>query len=377
MNRSVTWGMVVVAGVLIVGTSITIAAAAISTWFACGAWPQNIALLDGIRTLGGQTPVMATSTGCRPTQGGAIAAAAVLFLVPAISAGLLYAWWLRWRQSDQYLVRDLRKRDGFAQRAEVQKQLSGKAVLRNAKQLRPDLAKPKPSDVGWPLGESRGVDVFVSIEDSVVLEGPPRSGKGFRVLIPAILDWSGPLITTSTTNDNLTATMRARQRRGEVSVFDPQGLSGIRHALRISPIAGCEDPLVATQKGAAIINGTALGASSTNAEWAQASSTVLARLLHAAAVGGRSVEQLYDWGSSPSWLARQWTSCASMALLAGATTSMRYLPGTRSSCPRLGSACRDRWLHSLFPRSVTRSCLGPAIPFSTRTSSYRVRTRST
>ena len=103
------------------------------------------------------------------------------------------------------------------------------------------------------------MDVYVSIEDSVALEGPPRSGKGYRVLISAIVDWSGPLITTSTTNDNLTATMRMRQQRGDVHVFDPQGLSGIRHPMRVSPIVGCEDPLVAMQRGTAIITGTALG----------------------------------------------------------------------------------------------------------------------
>jgi type IV secretion system protein VirD4 len=154
--------------------------------------------------------------------------------------------------------------------------------------------------VGWRVGRSRGMDVFVSIEDSVALEGPPRSGKGYRVLISAILDWSGPLITTSTTNDNLTATLRMRQDRGTVHVFDPQGLSGIRHPIRISPLAGCTDPLVAMQRGTAIITGTALGSSTTNGEWAQASGVVLGRLLHAAAVGGRTIEDIYDWGSSPA-----------------------------------------------------------------------------
>lgn len=119
------------------------------------------------------------------------------------------------------------------------------------------------------------------------------------MLISAILDWSGPLITTSTTNDNLTATLRMRERRGQVHVFDPQRLSGVRHPLRVSPIAGCEDPLVAMQRGNAIVTGTALGTSSTNGEWAQASGVVLGRLLHAAAVGNRSIEDLYNWGTSP------------------------------------------------------------------------------
>ena len=94
--------------------------------------------------------------------------------------------------------------------------------------------------------------------------------------------------------------MRMREHRGDVHVFDPQGLSGVRHPLRVSPIVGCEDPLVAMQRGTAIITGTALGASTTNGEWAQASGVVLGRLLHAAAVGGRTIAELYSWGTSPA-----------------------------------------------------------------------------
>jgi len=223
---------------------------------------------------------------------------AILLIAAVVVWGMRV--WLRYRQSDRSFIADLRKRPGFAPASEIRQHLSGAAVLRRARQLRPDIAKPRPTDVGWRVGRSRAVDVFVSIEDSVALEGPPRSGKGYRVLISAILDWSGPLITTSTTNDNLTATMRMRQHRGDVHVFDPQGLSGVRHPLRVSPIAGCEDPLVAMQRGTAIITGTALGTSSSNGEWAQASGVVLGRLLHAAAVGGRSIAELYKWGTSPA-----------------------------------------------------------------------------
>lgn len=223
----------------------------------------------------------------------------LLLLLMAAAAILLLVFYRRYKASDRAFIADLRIRPGFATSAEVRQHLSARAVLRRARQLRPDVDKPQPTDVGWRVGRARGRDVYVSIEDSVALEGPPRSGKGYRVLISAILDWSGPLITTSTTNDNLTATMRRRQERGNVHVFDPQGLSGVQHPLRVSPLAGCEDPLVAMQRGNAIITGTALGSSTTNGEWAQASGVVLGRLLHAAAVGDRTIEDVYDWGSSP------------------------------------------------------------------------------
>jgi type IV secretory pathway TraG/TraD family ATPase VirD4 len=267
----------------------------------CGVAPEPDHLFAGLTlAVTGDPSAYTTAAGCViPVVAVRIADLAALTIVAALAIWGVVAVH-QYRESDAAFLADLRTRPGFATSAEVREFLSAKAVLARAGQLRPDLSRPTATDVGWRVGRSRGQDVYVSIEDSVALEGPPRSGKGYRILISAILDWSGPLITTSTTNDNLTATMRMRQHRGDVHVFDPQGLSGARHPLRVSPIAGCEDPLVAIQRGTAIITGTALGASTTNGEWAQASSFVLARLLHAAAVGGKSIEELYDWGTSPS-----------------------------------------------------------------------------
>ncbi|WP_243076405.1 type IV secretory system conjugative DNA transfer family protein [Microbacterium sp. SS28] len=270
------------------------------TQFACEARPQARTLFSGLwLAISGDPASYIAPEACDlPVIPIRILELVVILVVAAAAVAGAMAYG-RYRQSDAAFVSDLRSRPGFAEASEIRKHISAKAVLRRARQLRPDVTRPRATDVGWRVGRSRGMDVFVSIEDSVALEGPPRSGKGYRVLISAILDWSGPLITTSTTNDNLTATLRMRERRGDVHVFDPQGLSGVRHPLRVSPIAGCEDPLVAMQRGAAIITGTALGASTTNAEWAQASGVVLGRLLHAAAVGNRSVADLYNWGTSP------------------------------------------------------------------------------
>ncbi|GAA3607796.1 hypothetical protein GCM10022199_09470 [Marihabitans asiaticum] len=52
----------------------------------------------------------------------------------------------------------------------------------------PSLASPAPQDIGYLLGASRGTKVWASVEDSILLIGPPRSGKGLHVAINAILD---------------------------------------------------------------------------------------------------------------------------------------------------------------------------------------------
>lgn len=207
---------------------------------------------------------------------------------------------MRWRESEARFKKVLRLRDGIAKRGEVRQHLSAKARLAKAGTVRPTLQQPTVKDVGVKIGESHGVPVYLSTEDSVVVEGAPRSGKGFRILISAILDWQGPLITTSTRNDNLSVTMHMRAKMGKVTVFDPQGLSGVERSMRINPITGCEDPLVAMQRAQAIMGGTALGSSTTNSEWAAEAETILSRLLLAAARGGKDVTALRDWGSAPS-----------------------------------------------------------------------------
>jgi type IV secretory pathway TraG/TraD family ATPase VirD4 len=291
---------VLIAAAIVLTAVFGFLAEAVTVWL-CGARPTATSPFAGLwLAVTGNPGAYTPPAGCTlPVWQIRVADLSAVLLVAGavVWVGVLVR---RYRQSDRSFLADLRTRPGFAEAGEIRDHLSGKAVLKRARQLRPDIPKPTPTDVGWRVGRSRGMDVYVSIEDSVALEGPPRSGKGYRVLISAIVDWSGPLITTSTTNDNLTATMRMRQRRGDVHVFDPQGLSGIRHPLRVSPITGCHDPLVAMQRGAAIITGTALGSSTTNAEWAQASGVVLGRLLHAAAVGGKNIEDLYDWGTSPA-----------------------------------------------------------------------------
>lgn len=297
------WARKAAAVVIAAGFLLSLAAGFLAeavTALVCGDRPRPVSVFSGLVL--GITGDAAQYTSVCPVPVWQIRILDLLLLL-LLAAAAVAVWGLyrRYKNSDRAFIADLRARPGFASASEIRQHLSAPAVLRRARQLRPDIQKPRPTDVGWRVGRSRSRDVYVSIEDSVALEGPPRSGKGYRVLISAILDWSGPLITTSTTNDNLTATMRLRQQRGDVHVFDPQGLSGVRHPLRVSPLTGCEDPLVAMQRGNAIITGTALGASTTNGEWAQASGVVLGRLLHAAAISDRTIQDVYDWGSSPAF----------------------------------------------------------------------------
>ncbi len=188
--------------------------------------------------------------------------------------------------------------DGCATRGEIRRAASARTLLARASALRPGLSKPRVNDLGYRLGAGRGVDVYATVEDSLVVLGPPRSGKGIHLAIPMILDAPGPVLTTSTRPDNLTATLHARTGRGPVAVFDPQGLArGIRSATRWSPIRGCDDPHIAMVRAKALTSATAAG--TTDSTFWQASAEQAVRcLLHAAALGGDTSADLYRWSLS-------------------------------------------------------------------------------
>lgn len=238
-------------------------------------------------------------TACTPPVAIVRTAAIVMLLIVMSITIAIVVMVVQYRQSDRYFEREMKLRSGFAKGGEVAQWFSRSGVVKRGGRLRPSLKAPTANDVGILVGTARRTDVYLTVEDSVALIGPPRSGKGRRVLVSAIIDYPGPIVTTSTRPDNLTITFEARKRQGDVAVFDPQGLSGVRAGLRWSPILGCEDPLVAAQRGQALVAGTSLGRSQSNQEWGERAGVMLSSLLHAAAVGGRGVDAVYEWGANP------------------------------------------------------------------------------
>lgn len=214
------------------------------------------------------------------------------------------AWvWMRLRRHARKVQTAPRRLAGTATSHEVAQTASVKALLRRAGTLRPSLNNPDPADVGYLIGTSKGRQVWASVEDSILLIGPPRSGKGLHIVIPAILDAPGAVVTTSTRPDNLTTTLRARQRVGPVAVFDPQHLAeGIPAGMRWSPVRGCEDPLTAMIRatGLAAATGLSAGGVESGGFWEGKTRTALQSLLHAAALDHRPPAELFRWTLDPT-----------------------------------------------------------------------------
>nr|WP_211658942.1 TraM recognition domain-containing protein [Phytoactinopolyspora halophila] len=225
-------------------------------------------------------------------------------VVAAILTILTAAAVVVWRAAQtrhQGKVTDPHRLVGTASRADVARAASARVLLKRAGTLRPSLTRPEPADVGYLLGTAHGRPVWATVEDSILLIGPPRSGKGLHLVINAILDAPGPVITTSTRPDNLTATLAARQRHGPVAVFDPQQLApGVPAGLRWSPVRGCDNPLTAMIRATGLASSTNYSSVTGGDFWQGKTTTAIQALLHAAALDGRDAASLYQWALNPT-----------------------------------------------------------------------------
>lgn len=245
----------------------------------------------------------ATKNGCY-AQGPAFwVPVAVLFVIAVAIAVTIYLLVDRYKQSDKYFVKQLKLREGIAKSPEIARFFGGRRALKMGKTIRPSLVEGKKKvkdakEVAFKVGVSMLRDVWLILEESILLIGAPRSGKGVHVVIAAIVDSPGAVVTTSTRADNYAATYKVREANGsKVTLFDPQGLTGQKTTLKWSPITGCEKPLTAQQRANSLISASGLGKGGSNEEWRAPAVLILQSLLHAAAVGHRGMDDLIRWGN--------------------------------------------------------------------------------
>ena len=136
---------------------------------------------------------------------------------------------------------------------------------------------------------------------SVMVVGPTQSGKTSGLAIPAILEWSGPLLATSVKADLLLATSEWRRSLGAVQFYDPTGSVGL---LTDNPRASGWSPLAkaCTWSGARRIAAalcsvarTGEGGMDDAGFWYANAEKLLAPLLFAAATAGASMADVVRW----------------------------------------------------------------------------------
>jgi type IV secretion system protein VirD4 len=145
------------------------------------------------------------------------------------------------------------------------------------------------------LGRAQGGRrVIASMEDQTLVLAAPRTGKS-GWLADRIIDHPGAVMTTSTRTDLFDNTAPLRARHGHLHVFNPEGIGGVASTFRWNPLQGCEQPAIALQRATALTAATENRGMLDMVFWIGKASSVLASLLHAAALDGQTMAEVYQW----------------------------------------------------------------------------------
>ena len=162
-------------------------------------------------------------------------------------------------------------------------------------------------DVGYKIGRSRrprGVDLYCPYDRTSGVIGPQGSGKTLDLLFPALLDAPGGALVTLTKPSDLFLVVDDRATGGRpAAVLDPFGLAPGVPQLVWDPVAGCADPMLARRRARAFAAGT-VGAATHGDDaavfYAAQCANVLQCFFHAAALTGRTLDDILAWVANPA-----------------------------------------------------------------------------
>jgi type IV secretory pathway TraG/TraD family ATPase VirD4 len=190
----------------------------------------------------------------------------------------------------------------LARGVHLQTMLRRQAATR-ALRLRPSLAGTKPADlpagdVGLLLGrlgpKPRSAELFCSWEDVAVAIMAPRSGKTTTLAVPVTLAAPGAVVLTSNKTEGWkeTTALRAAQTGQTVWTFDPQRIAHTPQTWWWNPLRDLRSVAEANRLAGHFV---ATVEDDRRDIWGPAAKELLATLLLAAAVGGRSLVDVYEW----------------------------------------------------------------------------------
>ncbi|MGP5049178.1 type IV secretory system conjugative DNA transfer family protein [Glutamicibacter ardleyensis] len=142
---------------------------------------------------------------------------------------------------------------------------------------------------------SKKVPLYIQLEDSLWVYAPARGGKTSSIVVPMVLGAPGPVLATSTKPDVVAWTATARQAQGEVHVCDWEDITGWPNKVKWTPIYGCEDEDEALERGKAWANAAPMEGTKNGSWFSAKAGSVLGRLLHAAALEDRTMDDLLLW----------------------------------------------------------------------------------
>jgi type IV secretion system protein VirD4 len=233
--------------------------------------------------------------------------------------------------------------------ARVQRNDRGRAARWADRDELAQLHAPRAQAGRITLGEHRGKLIVAEPRVSVLGIGPAQSGKSTGLIVPALLEWDGPVLSTSVKADVVHDTHTARARVGEVFIFDPTACTGLEHS-PWSPIAAAAS-WEGARRTAAHLLGVADPGAARNADesfWKPAGARFLAPLLLAAAAGRLTMADVLRWIATveedePTELLKSHSSPGAQAGLEALRSVWKADPRFRSNLTQTIATGLDAW----------------------------------
>jgi type IV secretory pathway TraG/TraD family ATPase VirD4 len=155
---------------------------------------------------------------------------------------------------------------------------------------------------GIPLGKAipGGQPLFALWEYVMIALAGPRVGKTTTLVIPAILEAPGAVVTTSNKRDTVDATRDPRSQVGDVWIFDPQGIAQEQATWWWNPLSYVKDDVKAFKLAEHFASSARADGAVQDAFFEPAGQDLLAGMLLAAALQHRPITQVFTWLSEPT-----------------------------------------------------------------------------
>jgi type IV secretory pathway TraG/TraD family ATPase VirD4 len=155
---------------------------------------------------------------------------------------------------------------------------------------------------GIPLGKSipGGQQLFALWEYVMIALAGPRVGKTTTLVIPAILEAPGAVVTTSNKRDVVDGTRDPRALVGDVWIFDPQGIALEQPTWWWNPLSYVKDDVKAFKLAEHFASSARADGAVQDAFFEPAGQDLLAGMLLAAALGRKPITQVFTWLSEPT-----------------------------------------------------------------------------